>query len=253
MACLSPDPTPAASPTQEVTDALARLAADPELSGWQDELSQAKDTQRVVGRDASYRHPDIAQVCRTLKGGTPANAGDLAALLMDLLQKLAEEIRKSDADVWRQYWNTDPNGRPVEPRPEGLCRDTLFLTVRGRLPEGVSVGREGQHPNDKRDDIWVSRRDFRVPVEVKRNKNRSLWSALRNQLIAQYTSTLGCDGYGIYLVFWFGKEHTQPPPSGGRPAGPEELSERLAAEADLSPVEARKISICVVDVSRPDG
>ena len=240
----------AASPATEASDALGRLVADPELSSWHDELSHAQDTQRAIRRDAGYRHLDIEQVCRTLNGGTPANPADLAALLMDWLQKLAVQIRTGNTDDWRQYWNVDSHGRPVDPRPEESCRDTLLSDLLERLPEGVSAGREGQHPNDKRDDIWVSRHAFRVPLEVKKNKNRRLWSALRNQLIAQYTNTSDTGGYGIYLVFWFGKEHTQRPPSGDRPADPDELRERL--EATLTPVEARKISICVVDVSRPD-
>ena len=80
--------------------------------------------------------------------------------------------------------------------------------------------------------------------------HRDLWSALRNQLIAQYTIDPNTDGYGIYLVFWFGKDRTQPPPSGTRPTNAEELKKRL--EATLSPDEARKISVCGIDVSRPD-
>ena len=243
----------AGSPTKEASDALGRLVADPELPNWHDALSRAQDEQRVIRRDAGYRHPDIEQVCQTLKGGTPANAGDLAALLTERLEELAQEIRTGNTDDWRQYWNVDSHGRPVDPRPEESCRDTLLSDLRQRLPEGVSAGREGQHRNAKRDDIWVSCLDCRVPVEVKKNTNRRLWSALRNQLITQYTSTLGCDGYGIYLVFWFGRDFTQSPPSGARPADPEELSKRLAAEANLTSIEARKISICVVNVSRPDG
>ena len=242
----------AASPAADASTALANLLADPALSRWQVTLSRAQDEQRVIRRDAGYRHPDIDQIRQTLDGATPANAADLSALLIDLLQKLGEEIPKSDTDAWRQYWNVDSHGRPVEPRPETSCRDILLQALRGHLPDGISAWREGQHPNDKRDDIWVSRQDFRVPVEVKKSKNQRLWSALRTQLIAQYTSTLGCDGYGIYLVFWFGREHTQPAPSGPPPADPAELRERLIAEANLSPVEARKISVCVIDVSRPE-
>ena len=34
---------------------------------------------------------------------------------------------------------------------------------------------------------------------------------MRNQLIAKYTIDPDTDGYGIYLVFWFGKDRTQPP------------------------------------------
>ena len=82
----------AAFPTREASDALGRLVADQELSQWHGVLSRAQDEQRVIRRDAGYRHPDIAQVCGTLNGGTPANAADLAALTMDLLQKLGEEI-----------------------------------------------------------------------------------------------------------------------------------------------------------------
>lgn len=241
----------AASPTQEATDALARLAGDPDLSGWQDELPHAQETQRVIGRDTSYQHPDIAQVCRTLNSGTPANAADLTALLMDLLQKLGEDIRTGNTDDWRQYWNVDSHGRPVDSRPEGSCRDALLSALRHWLPPSVDAQPEGQYAKDKRADIRVSCGDFQVPVEVKKNLHRDLWSAPRNQLIAKYTTDPATGGYGIYLVFWFGKEVTPSPPTGDRPATADELQGRL--HATLTPVEARKISICVVDVNRPDA
>ena len=89
-------------------------------------------------------------------------------------------------------------------------------------------------------------------MEIKKNQgHRDLWSApIGDQLIAKYTTDPATGGYGIYLVFWFGKECTQPPPSGAAPLTAEELK-RATAEATLTPAEARKISICVVDVSRP--
>ena len=239
----------AASPTKDASDALARLLAEPTLSRWRDVLSQAQDTQRVTWRDASYRHPTIEQVCQTLNGGTPANPGDLAALVMDRLLELADQIRRGNTDDWRQYWN-EPHKKPPTPKHEDRCRDALLSDLRQRLPQGVDAQPEGQYANDKRADIRVSYGDFQVPVEIKRNRHRDLWSAPRNQLIAQYTIDPDTDGYGIYLVFWFGKDRTPPPPSGTRPTNAEELKKRL--EATLSPDEARKISICVIDVSRPD-
>ena len=242
----------AACPAKAASDALGGLLADPELSSWHDELSHAQDAQRVIRRDARYRHPDIEQVGRTLDGGTPANAADLTALVLDRLDELDLQIRTGNTDDWRQYWN-EPHGQSPTPKHEDHCRDALLSALRQRLPERVDAQPEGQYANDKRADIRISCRDFQVPVEIKKNMHRDLWSAPRTQLIAKYTTDPATGGYGIYLVFWFGREHTQPPPSGGRPAGPEELSERLAAEANLSAVEARKISICVVDVSRPDG
>ena len=89
--------------------------------------------------------------------------------------------------------------------------------------------------------------DFQVPVEVKKNNHRDLWSACKNQLIKQYTTGPATSGYGIYLVFWFGKDCTKPPPFPTRPYSPQKLQEQL--KATLSEDEARKISVCVIDVS----
>ncbi len=241
----------AASPTKDASQALAALLADPALSAWSDVLSRAQDAQRITWRDASYRPPTIEQVCQTLNGGTPANPGDLAALVMDRLRELAVHIQSGNTDDWSQYWN-EPHGQIPTPKHEDRCRDMLLsaLQVRLRLLQGVDAQPEGQYANDKRADIRVSYGDFQVPVEIKRNMKRDLWSTPRNQLIAQYTIDPNTDGYGIYLVFWFGKDRTQPPPSGTRPANSEELKKRL--EATLPPDEARKISVCVIDVSRPD-
>ena len=241
----------AASPTKNASEALAVLLTDPALSRWRDVLSQAQDAQRVTWRDASYRHRTIEQVCRTLNGGTPADAADLAALVTDHLDEIARKIRGGPTSDWRQYWNVDQYNRPTCEKPEDACRDNLLSDLQDRLKQlDIDAQPEGQYANDKRADIRVSCRDFQVPIEIKRNVHRDLWSAPRNQLIAQYTIDPNTDGYGIYLVFWFGKDRTQPPPSGTRPANSEELKTRL--EATLSPDEARKISVCVIDVSRPD-
>ena len=238
----------AASPTKDASDALDRLLAAPALSRWRDVLSRVQDAQRVTWRDASYRHHTIEQVCQTLNDGTPANPGDLAALVMDRLLELADQIRRGRTDDWSQYWN-EPHGQIPTPKHEDRCRKALLSDLQQRLPQGVDAQPEGQYANDKRADIRVSYGDFQVPVEIKKNMHRDLWSAPQNQLIAQYTSAPDTDGYGIYLVFWFGKEYTQASEE-GRPANPEKLKKRL--EATLSPAEAHKISVCVIDVSRPD-
>ena len=241
----------AASPTKDASDALDRLLADPALSRWRDVLSQVRDVQRVTWRDASYRHHTIEQVCQTLNSGPPANPGDLAALVTDHLDKIARKIRGGPTSDWRQYWNVDQYNRPTCEKPEDACRDNLLSDLQNRLEQlDIDAQPEGRYTNDKRSDIRVYFGGSNVPVEIKKNSHQKLWSALRDQLIAKYTSTPGTDGYGIYLVFWFGKDRTPPPPSGTRPTNAEELKERL--EATLSPDEARKISVCVIDVSRPD-
>ena len=238
----------AASPSKDASDALDRLLDDSSLSRWRDILSRAQDAQRMIRRDASYRHPTVEQVCQTLNGGTPANPGDLAALVMDRLLELADQIRRGSTDDWRQYWN-EPHKQLPTPKHEDHCRDALLSDLQQRLPQGIDAQPEGQYANDTRADIRVSYEDLQVPVEIKKSMHRDLWSACKNQLIKLYTSSPDTDGYGIYLVFWFGKEHTQASEE-GHPDNPKELKERL--EAILSPDEARKISVCVIDVSRPD-
>ena len=238
----------AASPDKDASDALEGLLAEPDLSRWHRVLSRARDSQRVIRRDADYRHPDFKKVCKTLDNHSPANAADLAALLVDRLDEIARQIQTGNTDDWRQYWNEDSYGRPCKPKAENSCRDALLSDLRQRLPGNVDAQPEGQYARGKRADIRVSSgREFQVPIEIKKNNHPDLWNAINTQLIAKYTRNHGAAGQGIYLVLWFGKEYTKPTPSGTRPDTPGELRERL--EATLSDEEARRISVVVFDVS----
>ena len=237
-------------PTEDAGAALETLASDDGLSTWRAELIRARDRQRAIRRDATFRHPDVEQVGRTLNDGVPANAGDLAALVADRVAEIADRIRNGNTDDWRQYWNEDSHGRPVAPKPEDSCRDALLSDLQQRLPADVDAHREGQYANERRADIRVAYRNFNVPIEIKKNRHPDLWSALHDQLIAQYVRDPGTDGYGIYLVLWFGEidgNRTPLPPSGARPNVPDALRARL--EAILTPGEARKIAISVIDVT----
>ena len=53
------------------------------------------------------------------------------------------------------------------------------------------------------------------------------------------------------MVVWFGEKYTRSSVSGTRPDNPEEMKQWL--EDSLSPEQARKISVCVIDVSIPEG
>ena len=243
----------AALPDEDVSETLEGMAGDAALLRWRPALLQAMDDQRVVRRDAAYRHPDLDAVWRTLDDGRPANAADLTALTADRLDEIAREIRDDNANGWRPFWNEDEHRHPGTPKHEESCRDALLMQVRHRLREdNVDVQPEGRYANDKRADLRVSCRDFQIPVEIKKNGHPRLWSALHDQLISQYTRDPATDGYGIYLVLWFGEIdgcRTPPPATGTRPSDPDALRQRLHDE--LSPEEARKISICVIDVSAP--
>lgn len=162
----------AVSRQREASETLTSLLADPSLSLWHEDLPRARDSQLVVHRDAHYHYPDVAQVCETLNGGTPANPGDLAALVVDWLHEIATQIRDGNTDGWKMYWNVDPQGHPTNPRPENNCRDTLLYGLRNdlrrRLPN-VDAQPEGQYADDKRADIRIACRGFQVPVEIKKD------------------------------------------------------------------------------------
>ena len=237
----------------EADRAFKELIKDPRVEPWRDRLTWAHERQRVVHRDASYRHPSITEAQRTLNNEAPASAADLAALLQDRIADISAEMRDSNDNPWRKYWNEDRHRHPTTPKPEESCRDALVEALRSRLsplsPE-VSVHPETRYAAETRADLSVRYGNLDVPVEIKKNSHRDLWSALPRQLI-KYMPSRATSGYGIYLVLWFGANETKPSPDDGeRPATPEAL--RLRLEQALTADEARKISVIVMDVTKPE-
>lgn len=232
------------------TDALERLSSDDELLSWRQYLTEALRTQKSTRREASFSHFSVNQVLETLDNKNPANAADLSALTIDILTDLARNIRDGNTSDWRQYWDMDTENKPAKPRIEDFCRDTLLSDLRIKLnPLGIDPQPEGRYADDKRSDIRIAYKAMcNIPIEIKRSNNQDLWSAIKSQLIAKYTRDPETDGYGIYLVFWFGKELYRPPGSGTRPQSAMELKERLINS--LTTDEQRKISVCVIDVAK---
>lgn len=239
----------ASAATHEARQPLKRLIAEEGLAGWRDQLVHAYDRQSVAYRDACYRHPGIPEVEHTLRDEAPAHVADLWALLSDRLQQFSERVRTDSRNVWRQFWNVDGFGRPTDPRPENACRDVLLAELDPRLPPGVNLEPEASHAADWRADLSARYGDVSVPVEIKRDRHRDLWRGLRSQLIDQYTVGPATSGHGIYVVLWFGDGRVHPPPDGKRPRTRGELEQTLVQ--DLTSDEALKVSVVVIDVSKP--
>ena len=233
----------------EAGRSLQGLIDDPRLARWQDRLKLAHERQRVAHRDASYRHAGIDDVQRTLNNDAPAHAADLVALMVDRLHDISDNVRGDNSNLWRQFWNEDRYGRPTGAKIEDSCRDALLAILTERLPAMVDAAPEGRYAADNRADIRASCAGFNVPVEIKKNSHPDLWSAMRRQLMGKYTTDPATSGYGVYLVLWFGANMTRRHPDGIRPSTPEELGRRL--EQDLTAEEARKISVIVMDVTKP--
>ena len=231
----------------EATEALGRLAVDVRLAPWRSQLEGALGAQRVVRRDARYEPPTPRAVLAVLDDGPPAGAGDLRELAMDRLGWIAGEMRTTNANLWRQFWNEDRE-RPEESKHENACRDALLALLRARLPEGCDAQPEGQYAGNRRADLRVSYGEWNVPVEIKKNRHSDLWRAVRNQLLPRYANDPATEGLGIYLVLWFGAWRTAVAEN-GRPGTPDALREHLLAE--LTPEERRRAAVVVMDVTPP--
>lgn len=214
-------------------------------------LESARHQQRLRRRENEFRFLEPRGVAQVFANAAPASAADLTALTLDHLNDIAREIRQDNDDGFRTFWNIE-NKKPTSQRDENLCRDVLLTRLRARLaPFGIDCQPEGDYFNDKRADLRLSYRTrFELPVEIKRDSNESLWSALHKQLIDQYVIAPRAEGHGIYLVLWFGGEGMPRATDGGKKLrSAEELRTRL--EAQLDPMERQRIFVRVMDVSWP--
>jgi len=241
-------------PSKEASNELNRLLGLPSLSNWHNRLRIAQHDQRIIRRKTTFRQPAIAEVDSTLANLQPANAADLAALVMDHLQEIARRIRDGNTNDYKQYWSyREKNKQLSAPKPENDCRDALLSDLQQRLGRlNIDAQREGNYADDKRADIRVSfggADGFSVPVEVKKDAHKDLWRSIREQLIAKYTRDPDTDGFGVYLVFWFGGKGMPLPHDGKRPKSAKELKEKLLETLLLE--EGRKISVCVIDCALP--
>jgi len=234
----------------QVIDHLLSL---PQLSVWHETLRSARQTQQISRREALFRHPDAVAVALTLNNLKPANAADLAALAMDHLRKLSGDIRASNTDSYKRFWNVDSHNRLVSPKPENSCRDYLVERFQALLsPLDVDVQPEAHEANDKRSDMRLSCHSngsaFHLPIEIKLDNSPDLWRAIHEQLIPLYTLDLATQGRGIFLVVWFGERNVPAPPSGKKPKNPIELEARLIET--LTAEERRLIDVFALDVSK---
>jgi len=236
--------------TEEAAQELDRMLGLPHLKKLKFLLENARHELRLKQRESEFRFLSPKEVAQVLANREPASAADLAMLVLDHLDTIAMEIRQGNDDGFRAFWTeTDPN----MPKKENSCRDVLLTRLRLRLnPLKVDCQPEGDYFNDKRADLRLSYgSELELPIEIKRDTNDKLWTALRNQLINQYAEkSPRAYGYGIYLVFWFGEKGIPGAKDGGKnPTSPEELQARL--EAQLDPVEKQSIFVRVIDVSWP--
>lgn len=233
----------------EVFDRLLLL---PECTSYRDYLLHAQSNQKVRYRESQFQHTNWKQALNTLKNQIPANVMDLYALLLDHLRDIANRITYENTDIYKQFWNENGNGQILVPKPEESCRNFFLGLLRARLhPLQIICEPEGHMVSGKRADIIISLPGIKIPIEIKRDYHRDVWSALNEQLDQLYTTNPDAAGYGIYLVFWFGASRPNAIPRPAKDTPPPvnaAIMEDILNKA-VPMVKRGHLSAIVIDVS----
>ena len=244
-----------AEPSEEAGAALVALASNKKLLSYRDHLCHAIANQAKIRRQQQYIQPDWDNTVETLRGGQPANIADLYALANAHLRTLCHDLRHSNIDIYKQFWELSQSGSIQRPQHEEVCRDRLIGLLTPRLsPLDIAVEPEGHMAADKRADIILYHgSDLKLPIEVKRHTHKDLWTACEHQLDRLYARDPHAAGFGIYLVFWFGEGRggrVPPPPQGVvRPDSATALEHAL--RSCISEDKAYYLDVIVLDVTPP--
>lgn len=222
---------------------------------WKPHIAHAAAEHARRSRDEIYVSPSVGDLMKAVSNGPPASPTDLAAVVLEELERYRRTLRTSNVMPWKRFWNTDKYGATTQPQIENEDRDRLLELLGPRFERygiAASLPEAQRGENTRADVLLLSHAGKNLPIEAKRHNNAELWSAASDQL-AGYASDEGAHGYGIYLVFWFGKEIRIPARSDGKatPDSAEEL-ERMLSD-DLSPDLREKLTVIVLDVSRPES
>ncbi|MFM9967140.1 MAG: hypothetical protein ACKVQK_01875, partial [Burkholderiales bacterium] len=236
----------AADASSDATTELKRLANSAKLSNWKSAIDDAVFDQSRAKREMSFHQPSMEDVANVLSSRSPANAQDLAALFLDHLSIVEQELRGDNTNGMRLFRREDR----VTSKSENECRDILKFRMADRLKSlGIGLEKEGQAAEDTRSDLraeYIKKgRRIVVPIEVKKENHRELWSAWRTQLSA-YMLDPDAEGVGIYLALWFGQS-PKPTPEGKKLRTAQELREALIS---LVPEDLRcRLHVAVLDLS----
>ena len=242
------------SDSAEAGEHLKELATKVD-SSWAPHMAHAAaEHARKLG-DEQFAAPSVSHLMSALANGSPATPSDLAAIVLEEVERYKSTLRTGSETPWKRFWNTDKYGAATEPQIENEDRDRLLELLRPRF-EGYGIAasfpeaRRGE--NTRVDVLMLSHAGKNLPIEAKRHYNAELWTASSTQL-AGYAADPDACGLGIYLVFWFGTEFKAPKRSDGTDC-PESAAALEAMLADDLPLHLReKLSVVVLDVSRPQS
>ncbi|MDD2924574.1 hypothetical protein [Rhodoferax sp.] len=242
---------------------LQHLLTEPALNHWKHRLEETLSRQAQARAEKAFALPTPRQVALTLQNKTPANPADLMAVALDALHTLQQTLRNSDTNRLNRFWTVDAAGKhPQAPhRPEPECRNAIAEWLRADLKDfDISVAIENQHGAQNQSDIVLrvqtaAHQEMLLPIEIKGDWNRDLWTAATKQLAKQYASEPRCHHQGVYLVLWLGSNRGKAAKPKLHPNNPTNTPADLQACLQLETTQKtnnQNIRVFVLDISIPD-
>lgn len=240
--------------TKKAALAFETLIADPALHEWHDHLRHDQAIQVKNMRDAHFDRPSAQDVCTLLAGGAPASMEDFQALAVDILDDIAADIRGGNDNKWKSFWILAKAGKMDGPKTENDSRDAMLPWILPYLTSrGITIEPEASAADQKRVDIRLTHAGTgTLPIEIKRDENTDLWTAMKDQLLERYANDPKTGGYGIYLVIWHGDHGNgcKPPPKKLAIDKPITATELQTALEAIKPDP--RFVVRVIDVSKPN-
>ena len=203
----------------------------------------AEQRRRIV--EAHHRPSSLPEIAAALTGTTPRTAADLQAVLLEELAVAQARLKGDPLDWYKGFFKAGGTHKNEED-----CRDELMKMLDGKVA-GVEMRPEGHLADDKRVDIECSvPPTLMVPIEVKGQWHKDLWTSADDQLDVLYSNDWRAERRGIYLVLWFGPgvNLTKPPAGVPTPTTVEELASALGATSRSA--KSALVQIFVLDLTR---
>jgi hypothetical protein len=237
----------AGDPSSKATEALHTLKGVDH--GYGQQIARSIADQRRARTDAEWQPRKASELAELVTDGPPVDHADLQRVLLAELDRVQAKIKSSSEDVWRFFY---AHAKSLEPHLEDQCSDAL-VTLLKQTDRLLEFDREKHLGDDREGDIWCMAKDLAVAIECKRHWHKDLWTAVDHQLMQQQAVNWRAEGYGIYVVYWFGtgKHNVTGPPKGSeiaKPTSPAELE--VALRDEIRNAGHSTIAVKVLDVSR---
>lgn len=218
--------------------------------GYRDRVLSVLSEHRQSRAESAWTPIEPQGLASILADSTPASLQDLQSKVLNLLDQAQALIKSNDTDSWRNFYESDKQ----TPKAEEDCSDALIDILR-QFGSEIRFTPEKHLGDDRETDIACEIGNLHLPIEVKGQWHFELWRAADAQLRSQQAIDHKAQGFGIYLVLWFGdqtgtKRLSGPPRGSGikRPESSHELETALSKL--IGSASSGHIAIKVLDVSR---